>query len=316
MGALSFDEFQGWAKEIIRDFMPRSYGDAEVIVRKVEKLGGSYTGMCVMPKGANVAPTLNLELFYEEYKKGAGGVALIEKMAEVAKLRHPSLDVDALFDYEKVRGKLFVRLCGISGREEMLEKMPHLCMEDLALTCHIFTDGYDGGFGSMPVNNDMLASYGITKEQLFSDAFESSARLFPAELHGLLSLLPEAVAAAGTEDDNGALVLTNVRKACGAAALFYPGIMEMAAARLGGSYYILPSSVNELILLPDDGERDVQELEDTVRSVNRLVVGPSEFLSDHVYYYDAKAESFSLAGGPLSSVPAPHSGGGGQLYAF
>ena len=45
---------------------------------------------------------------------------------------------------------------------------------------------------------------------------------------------------------------------------------------LGADYYVLPSSIHEVLVLPDNGEMDVKELESMVRDVNAAVVIPQE----------------------------------------
>ena len=77
--------------------------------------------------------------------------------------------------------------------------------------------------------------------------------------------------------------------------LLYPGMMEMIADAAGGSYYVLPSSVDELIIVPDEGNLSLRRLKTTVRSINRSIVEEKDFLSDNVYYYDAGAGSFGFA---------------------
>ena len=55
---------------------------------------------------------------------------------------------------------------------------------------------------------------------------------------------------------------------------------------LGADYYVLPSSIHEVLVLPDNGEMDVKELESMVRDVNAAEVAPHELLSDKVQFYD------------------------------
>ena len=81
----------------------------------------------------------------------------------------------------------------------------------------------------------------------------------------------------------------------GAKVLAYPGFFEHAAAVVGGSYYILPSSIHELIILADDGTSTVEELQNMVREINQTEVSESDFLSDEVYHYDAIAKKFENA---------------------
>lgn len=72
-----------------------------------------------------------------------------------------------------------------------------------------------------------------------------------------------------------------------AAALFYPGVMEWLYKNFG-EFYILPSSINEVIILPKLLGFDVAFLNETIRSVNDSVVSEDEVLSDKAYIYDGE----------------------------
>ena len=48
---------------------------------------------------------------------------------------------------------------------------------------------------------------------------------------------------------------------------------------------ILPSSVHELLLVPDHGGYDIEALRDMVREINREVVAQEERLSDEIYFF-------------------------------
>ena len=52
-------------------------------------------------------------------------------------------------------------------------------------------------------------------------------------------------------------------------------------------------SIHEVILIPDDGDMDVEFLLSMVVSVNKDGVLPEDKLTDSVYYYDAEKNEFS-----------------------
>ncbi len=81
-------------------------------------------------------------------------------------------------------------------------------------------------------------------------------------------------------------VATNTRKLNGAGVMFYNGLLRSFAQKIGKSFYILPSSVHELIFVPDNGGLDAGYLGMMVREINGTEVLPNEVLSDHVYRYD------------------------------
>lgn len=55
----------------------------------------------------------------------------------------------------------------------------------------------------------------------------------------------------------------------------------------GISFYIIPSSVHELLFIPDNGDISQEELDKMVLEANSTAVADDEKLSDHCYYYDA-----------------------------
>ena len=78
----------------------------------------------------------------------------------------------------------------------------------------------------------------------------------------------------------------------GAGVICYPDFMENAAKQLGGNFYVLPSSIHEVLLLPETGAFHSPELLQMVTEVNAGVVSPEERLADNVYHYDSLARVF------------------------
>lgn len=68
--------------------------------------------------------------------------------------------------------------------------------------------------------------------------------------------------------------------------MLYHHIFEQAAEEAGSDLYVIPSSVHELILVPADGSISLDDINGTVRHVNRTALLPEEILSDHAYIYD------------------------------
>lgn len=64
--------------------------------------------------------------------------------------------------------------------------------------------------------------------------------------------------------------------------------MDQAAERVGGDFFILPSSIHEVLIVPDNGQMGLRDLEDMVKEVNATQVAPEDKLTDSVYHYDSK----------------------------
>ena len=158
------------------------------------------------------------------------------------------------------------------------------------------------------ITRDMAERMDYPERELMQDAMQNTCSRHPAELvemdkimmdiAGLRKLSPGDNLLAekpAPVESLSMLILTNADKFFGAAALFYPEVKQQIADVTGGSYYILPSSVHELIILPDNGSFNEQELASMVQSVNSAEVQPEEQLGNKVLYYNAAMDRLMVA---------------------
>ena len=202
-----------------------------------------------------------------------------------------------LTDYSQAKNALFVRIRNSASGDERVADAPHKDIEDLTMTYHVKVQipGEDG-IASTLVTNSLLEQYGITPAQLHEDAMRNSQEMMPMKFAPMATILfgvPEEVAM--QDGQLPMMVMTNEEKMFGASALFYPEAMDQLAEKMGGNYFVLPSSVHEVIVIPNDGNSNVKDLEQMVHEVNSTQVDPKEQLSDRVYHYDAKEHTFELA---------------------
>ncbi len=186
-------------------------------------------------------------------------------------------------NYEELKVELGVILVGTSRNLRRLAPCVHAACFDMSLVCVLIEDEGRGDsslrYGWLP--EDITAELGVAPETVLHDAIDAMQRRFPGKIRPIGQILQLE------EDPAGLLVLTNAISAFGAAAMFYPHILREAAMRIGKSFFILPSSVHEVLLLPDGGEHDPRELHDMVAQINRTEVAAQDVLTDSVYYYDA-----------------------------
>lgn len=63
-------------------------------------------------------------------------------------------------------------------------------------------------------------------------------------------------------------------------------VKEQAADILGEGYTVLPSSLHEVLLVPDSSQIPVRDLQNMVKETNRSQVEPKDILSDNIYHFD------------------------------
>ena len=78
-------------------------------------------------------------------------------------------------------------------------------------------------------------------------------------------------------------VLTNIAQINGATAILYPNLLQEIGEATQSNFFILPSSIHEVILMKDNGDMNAEELQRMVMEINRTQVAPEEVLSDEVY---------------------------------
>lgn len=70
----------------------------------------------------------------------------------------------------------------------------------------------------------------------------------------------------------------------GAICTLYDDIMNQIGKTLQDDFFVIPSSVHEVLLLKAS-DTDCMELNEIIREVNETTVIPEEILSDHAYFY-------------------------------
>jgi hypothetical protein len=146
-------------------------------------------------------------------------------------------------------------------------------------------------------------------ETMYQDALRNTVREHPARLTTLQSLvsgmlfppsmLQKEVQWEAPEDcemkSYEPYVLTNTSGQQGAAVILYPEVLQQLSENAQSNFFILPSSIHELLLMRDNGDVNAAELQAMVMGVNQGEVSPEDLLSNEVYYYDGKEHTLSMA---------------------
>lgn len=83
-------------------------------------------------------------------------------------------------------------------------------------------------------------------------------------------------------------VLTNKTRYDGAAMIACPEVLQTVHGLMGDDYYILPSSVHEVLIVPKHIPLLLEDMQKTVRQINEESVEPIDRLSDNVYEFDGR----------------------------
>lgn len=202
---------------------------------------------------------------------------------------------DFVTNYEKVKDNTYLRL--VPGDSPILGETPHKKIEDMALVVSIalvdFSDEH--GKSVVVVSKPLMEMYGIDEQQLFADAERNSLSYEPVVFTPLGEMIKNLIQAENLPDpaDDGiiAYIATNRTGFHGASVVAYPDFLKEAAETMDGSFYLIPSSVHEFILIKDDGTPKAKDLNKMIKNVNETVLEPRDFLSNQCYHYDAKSKT-------------------------
>lgn len=293
---ISFEEFVNGMQERLQ----ARYPDCKVRAVPVDKNNGVHlTGIVIMPEEQNVSPNIYMENFYEEYLAGDQ----IEDLADAAAQfyeghriqEEPSLpDVT---DFEVVKDLICFRPVNAERNREMLKSMPHRQFLDLAVTYYIPVTVENDSDGRITVTDRHFCLWGVDEETLYRHAVENTRRMLPVELRSIKEVVWEIISMGKSdtpEQADGVADFPMYILRCGngeqatAAAFLYESVLREFADR-HGDFYILPSSVFEIILLPavNPSPEDSAYYNNMVGEVNRTQLCREEVLADNAYYYHA-----------------------------
>ena len=287
MEIMRFDAFAKAVTEQIKGFLPESFADAKVELLTVAKNNGlELTGLTIRRKESSICPTIYLEEFYRAYSDGDEMEEVLSRIADMrlrTEVENP-FDVSDIEDFVKTKDKILPRLICKKLNQKLLRDRPHTGFADLAVTYHIRLSD----IASIAVTTALMEVWGVDVDVLHAQALRNMPKLTPSTFRGMSAVLSGKVPGMHEslpEEDEAMFVLTNRDNHYGAAALLDEDILHSIVERLGESFYILPSSVHEVIVLPNTADIYPNVLTEMVKSVNVAQVPPEERLSDHAYRY-------------------------------
>lgn len=200
-------------------------------------------------------------------------------------------DISHFTKFEDAKDSIIFRLINYDLNRKKLENIPHLRYLEFAVTFfyQIYSD--EESTAGIHITNEHLKMWDVTTETLYETAGQNTPRLLPYSFDSMLNILKKMWKESedllpSPEDLSLPLyVLTNNANRYGATCLLYDDLLENIKNELGEDYYILPSSIHELIILPASYVTSDEELDKMVQEVNATAVPENEILSDHAFRY-------------------------------
>lgn len=316
-------DFTSFTQTILNDLQEKLGTDYTVFSHCAKKNNGmELTGIVAKRAGHSTSPTIYINSFYrkditrEEIKKVSE--ALYNELQE-AEFEN-DLDLSDFILFDKAKDRLAFKLIHAEKNKELLKSVPHRLFHNLAIVFYYTVqEAPFYGKATILVRDSHMKNWGTNVKELMEIALKNTPILFPSVINDMEDVMREILSESLKQDIAGAkmgekenaelldekwfdnvidqisedagkekipmFVLTNKQKLYGAACMLYPEVLKNFAEKMRQDFYVLPSSVHEVILVPANAGTDQESLREIVTDINRTQVAEDEVLADSVYFY-------------------------------
>ncbi len=295
----TYDEF----KVVLMEYIRLNFEDkAGIRIHKVIKNNSlELDSLVIMEDGKNISPNFYLNAYYNEYLSGIEISMLADKIVE----SYYKADIAGIenldMNFEECKDKIVCRLVSRDRNRKLLENIPYIPFLDMIITFYYLAMEDEDGIGSIRISNNLTDIWNISTQELYRLAIKNTIELFPrifcplpcmieaVMLNKKVSEIPDYILNVDFMiEKDMPYILTNRSGINGAVAMIYPECLKEIGGELGVDFYILPSSIHEIIIVPDCGCIKSSELEAMVHEVNENCVTMEEVLSENIYYYSVE----------------------------
>lgn len=274
-------------------------------------------GICIHKENESVSPVVYPEEFILPY---FAGILNADKIADILleQCRQGKISQEAaahLGDFKLMKDKVRIRLVNYGANSGELKGMPHRKFLDLAITYYLDMQAdLAGQNGAGAVTNTLMEIWGVAEDELYRLGMESLLAEDAFHTTDILDVIRQSAqeeqdkemeeAIAELQKDHGRpkmYVVTNQGRFYGANCLLNTSFLQEMAENSGCSLMVYPSSVHEIVILPQKngyenrmGTKDIQE-------INHHSLPKDEWLSNSIYRYDREKREVSVykEGAPL-----------------
>lgn len=299
----------------VQTALTAAFPECRIEAVNVTKNNGEHlTGLAIHPKNKKIAPAIYMEPYFSALQSGQPLETVVSQIISTCtaalSCSETGIDTEEITDFNRVKDKICYKLIGKAMNSELLSAAPHRDYHDLAVAYYIRLALSDNGLATLNITKTLSEIWGVDEETLYRLAQNNTPRInrgcimpvtevlgIPSSGSGGVLHKPDTydgfdfTSIAG--DEPPMYIATNQNKTYGAGILLYDGLLDAIAANIG-SFYVLPSSVHELIIVPEKFGNP-SELKQMVKEINAAEVPAEEILSDKCYCYDAQAHELKIA---------------------
>ncbi len=237
--------------------------------------------------GVGVLQSVDIRHCYERF--GEDLDAALEEVRNIQKAVYTSSRGGSIFekrtsgDYEKMRDTLILRPLNFRHYAPLLGGHIYRQIGDVALVLYMLVGDVKHSLTTSKIKREELEQWGISAEQAMDDALKNTSRLFPACVYDRrvgqeVDLLKTDFSKEDVTFFPRLFMISTFRTTNGAAALFYPGVLEKLLKVMDGPFEAVFININDVMIFTPGDAKSVEMAELAGKT------GPyAEMLSGHRY---------------------------------
>lgn len=253
-------------------------------------------GIYIYEEEKNFNPLIHLDDLYGLYQLTGDMDDVAELVFEMARTTSGNIDVQAILgSWENAQSRLTVRLINSAWNQKFLQDIPHRNLLDLSFVAYMdFVKSADGVVG-MAVTSGMIQKWGIDDETLFQTALSNlhKEEFIIRDMEEVIQELREEKRKP-TPYDGINYVMTNTERLFGARGMLRTDLLTQFAETVNADLYILPNSINDIILTPAIKELTDEDLNDMMAVIKVFNKPEQDSLSDNMYLFSRESGVISI----------------------
>lgn len=207
-----------------------------------------------------------------------------------------------LMDYDTAKSRLFVRLINYDRNADILRDVVYKTLGDIVFTVYAIVDENEFGIVSTKVLKSMVKKWDKNEDDIFNEAIKNTYYLTPPRIYKWEGVLcDESYAGESFMNDEDICdldksfsgnTLSTTRKTNGAIAVFLPGVAEKISELLDSDFYMVFTSIHEVMIHSTGSGVDPKDLKLVLRDTLRKVTPSSDYLTEKIYKYNRRTHKF------------------------
>lgn len=250
--------------------------------------------------------SVHVEELYVAYQDGVKLNIIVNNISnDVLHAKNNNMYYDKtieLMDYDTAKSRLFVRLINYDKNANILRNVVYKTFGDIAFTVYAIVDENEYGIVSTKILKFMVKKWDKNEDDIFNEAIKNTYYLTPPRIYKWEGVLcDESYAGDSFMNDEDVCdldksfngnILSTTRKTNGAVAVFLPGVAERIAELLDSDFYMVFTSIHEVMIHSIGSGVDPKDLKLVLQDILRKVTPSSNYLTEKIYKYNRRTHKF------------------------